>query len=440
MWKKPRFCCTHRKLHAVQKHRIFSLLVTYWTPQCFAATYCKLCLSLNHANWLEHDSSDTKPRVQLTQDPNHTLMHTEDSVSFLCHINVSTGWEFVWYKDDSTIALSGNNLTISSVLLQNAGSYKCQTRRGTSPTFSSDPSPTKTLSVEGKLLLHLPKSCLWVTVLCHFRASEGSNPPVNWLVTGLLHGQPGAQLHCAWKPLQMELHVVITSAKMVRYTSVYTWADYLKLQTRRFKDGQPIDPAPSPDTNTYTVTPQDDPEQSVYSCQGTRNGRPKYSKISDQFKTKNLREYIWALEVLMLRLSLRPNLLKLCFLNLAVLKRRVLLSIAGCIVFGISAVCLGCIFLRVFRKPGWPLFSESYIANLSSVFFPDLFIPILFNVLSQSWRRVQAWRGRLVSQNGCIKGLRWYVVNTFQALWFCHHVITEIFLNWSLFHSAFSRW
>lgn len=287
-------------------------------------------------------------------------MYTEESVSFLCHINVSTGWEFVWYKDGSPITLSGNNLAISSVLLQNAGSYKCQARRGTSPTFSSDPSPTKTLSVEGKLLLHLPKICLWVTVLCHFRASEGSNPPVNWLVTGLLHGQLGAQLHCAWKPLRMELHVVITSAKMVRYTSVYTWADYLKFQTCRFKDGQEIGQAPSPNMKTYTVTPQDDPEQSVYSCRGTTNERPLNSTISDQFKTKNLREYIWALEVLMLRLSLRPNLLKLGFLNLAVLKRRVLLSIAGCIVFGISAICLGCIFLRVFRKPGGPLFSELY--------------------------------------------------------------------------------
>lgn len=290
-------------------------------------------------------------------------MYTEDRVSFLCHINVSTGWEFVWYKDNSPITLSGNSLTVSSVVLQSAGSYKCQTRRGTSPTFSSDPSPTKTLSVEGKLLLHLPKICLWVTVLCHFRASEGSNPPVNRLVTSLLHGQLGAQLHCAWKPLQMELHVVITLAKMVRYRSVYTWADYLRFQTRRLKNGQEIVQEPSPDT-TYTVTPQDDPEQSVYSCQGMRNGRPKYSKFSNQFKTKNLREYIWALEVLMLRLSLRS-----CLLNLAVLKRRVLLSIAGCIVFGISAVCLGCIFLRVFRKPGWPLFSESYIAKLSPVFF-----------------------------------------------------------------------
>lgn len=69
----------------------------------------------------------------------------------------------------------------------------------------------------------------------------------------------------------------------------------------------------------------------------------------------------------MLRPFLRLFLLKPCFLNFVVLKRRVLLSIAGCIVFGISTVCLGCIILRVFRKPGLPLFSELCVAKLSPV-------------------------------------------------------------------------
>lgn len=91
-------------------------------------------------------------------------MHTEDSVSFLCHINISTGWEFLWYKDGSPLTVPGNNLTISSVLVKNAGLYKCQTRRGTSLIFSSDPSPTINLSVEGKLLLNLAKMCLCVFI------------------------------------------------------------------------------------------------------------------------------------------------------------------------------------------------------------------------------------------------------------------------------------
>lgn len=117
-----------------------------------------------HVNCLLHDFTDTKPTVQLIQYPDHTLMHTEDSVSFLCHINVSTGWEFLWYKDGSPVTVSGNNLTISSVLLKNAGSYKCRTKRGTGPTFFLDPSPTISLRVEGKLSLKLTKTCLCVLI------------------------------------------------------------------------------------------------------------------------------------------------------------------------------------------------------------------------------------------------------------------------------------
>lgn len=91
-------------------------------------------------------------------------MHTEDPVSFLCHINVSTGWEFLWYKNDSPITVSGNNLTISSVLLESTGLYKCKTKRGTSHIFFPDPSPTINLTIAGKLLLNLPRICPCVLI------------------------------------------------------------------------------------------------------------------------------------------------------------------------------------------------------------------------------------------------------------------------------------
>lgn len=67
----------------------------------------------------------------------------------------------------------------------------------------------------------------------------------------------------------------------------------VKFSTCRFREGETIEQPPS---KTHTVTPQDDPEQRQYSCQGIRAGRPSYSKISDQLKTKNLREYKGVLE------------------------------------------------------------------------------------------------------------------------------------------------
>ncbi|CAL8256007.1 unnamed protein product [Gadus morhua 'NCC'] len=65
-----------------------------------------------------------------------------------------------------------------------------------------------------------------------------------------------------------------------------------------------------------------DVNQSHYSCMGNRSSRPLYSQRSEPFKTTNL-----------------------------LLKRRVLLSISGCLFFGIIAVFIGCIVMRITRKP-----------------------------------------------------------------------------------------
>nr|XP_046252037.1 titin isoform X2 [Scatophagus argus] len=215
----------------------------------------------------------TKPRLILTQDPSHSVMHTSDSVSFSCHVNVSTGWEYLWYKDASLLAESGKNYTIASVLTKNTGSYKCQTKRGSNTVFLSDESQTVKLDIKER-----PKAEIV-------------------LLTG-------------WSEVfSTDSLVLKCGVEESQDTWNYTW----------FKEDQPIDLVTS---ERHIVTPQNDPEQSLYTCQGIRSGRPSYSVISAHFKTKNL-----------------------------LLKRRVLLSISGCIVFGIVAVFFGCIFLKVFRKP-----------------------------------------------------------------------------------------
>lgn len=55
----------------------------------------------------------------------------------------------------------------------------------------------------------------------------------------------------------------------------------------RFRNDQPIDEPPS---KRHIVTPENDPEQSLYTCKGIRSGRPSYSEISNELTTKNLRE------------------------------------------------------------------------------------------------------------------------------------------------------
>lgn len=64
-------------------------------------------------------------------------MHSEDSVSFNCHVNVSSGWTNLWYKDGKELGkVSGNNYNITSVTTKDSGLYKCKVKRG--KVFDSD--------------------------------------------------------------------------------------------------------------------------------------------------------------------------------------------------------------------------------------------------------------------------------------------------------------
>lgn len=105
------------------------------------------------------------------QNPKHDVMHTGDSVSFSCHINVSSGWEYLWYKDLGLLPESGNNHTITSVTTTNSGSYECQTKRGNA-AFQSDKSQAVTLKIEGKFLLTSPYFSVCARVECTSHSSD----------------------------------------------------------------------------------------------------------------------------------------------------------------------------------------------------------------------------------------------------------------------------
>nr|XP_057939709.1 carcinoembryonic antigen-related cell adhesion molecule 5-like [Doryrhamphus excisus] len=216
---------------------------------------------------------DHKPQIVLVRDPDYILMHDGDSVSYSCHVNVSSGWEYRWYKDDAPLPVSGNNYTISPVSVRNTGSYQCQAIRGrTSGIYQTQQSVPLRLQVEER-------------------------PSANIVVlTG-------------WSEVfSTDSLVLQCEVKGSEDTWNYTW----------FRKGDRIGNSSS---DKYTVTPQNDPEQSQYTCQGIRTGRPAYSSESYSLTTKNL-----------------------------LLKRRVLLSISGCILFGIVAVFCGCVILKITRK------------------------------------------------------------------------------------------
>ncbi|XP_044207545.1 obscurin [Thunnus albacares] len=216
---------------------------------------------------------DTKPSIKLMQRPHSKVMHTGDEVFFSCHVNVSSGWEYLFYKDENPLVASGNNYSIRSVVTTDTGSYECKAKRGKEKVFQTDETQASRLDIEER-----PSTAIV-------------------LLTG-------------WSEVfSTDSLILKCEVKEGQYAWNYTWS----------KEGEPINQTFS---EKYTVTPHNNPEQSLYTCRGVRTARPFYSKDSQSFATKNL-----------------------------LLKRRVLLSISGCLFFGIIAVFIGCIALRVFHKP-----------------------------------------------------------------------------------------
>ncbi|XP_029975297.1 titin [Salarias fasciatus] len=214
---------------------------------------------------------DDKPVVTLMQDPVHSFMYTDESVAFSCHVNVSSGWDYLLFKDGRAVA-SRNSHNISKVDAASAGSYQCQISRKMNKPFSIMSEAVK-LQVKER-----PKAS--IVVLTGWAEAFSTDSLV---------------LKCKVEESNVEWN--------------YTW----------YKEEKEIELVTA---ERHFVTPQNDPDQSDYRCRGIRSGRPSYSKQSDSYATKNL-----------------------------LLRRRVLLSIAGIIFFGIIATFLGCIFFKVFRKP-----------------------------------------------------------------------------------------
>ncbi|XP_008302306.1 titin-like [Stegastes partitus] len=215
---------------------------------------------------------DTKPRVTLVQNLDHSLMHTGDPVSFSCHVDGSSGWEYLWYKDRSPLDISGVYHNISSVEKGGSGSYECKAKRGKKMVFNTGWSQAVKLDIKER-----PKASII-------------------LKTG-------------WSEVFSTDSLVLECKVESEYKN---W-------TFKWSKGRELINTSS--SERHVATPHNDPEQSDYTCQGIRNRRPLYSRSSDSFTTRNL-----------------------------LLKRRMLLSISGCLFFGIIVVFLGCIVLRFTRK------------------------------------------------------------------------------------------
>lgn len=70
----------------------------------------------------------------------------------MCHINVSSGWTYMWFQEGKSIDHSLNKLTIDPIETTHQGSYECKAKRGINYVFSAD-SEAVQLTVDG---IYLP--------------------------------------------------------------------------------------------------------------------------------------------------------------------------------------------------------------------------------------------------------------------------------------------
>ncbi|CAL8366998.1 unnamed protein product [Lota lota] len=215
---------------------------------------------------------DKKPTPELTQDPGYRKVYAEESLTFSCKVNASSGWEFHWLRGQAKLPKQGATHAIPSAAPVDAGAHRCRATRGQNPPFVTEDSNTLSIDVEARP---------WATVT---------------LLTGWSEVFSADRLD-----LKCEVHGSTDQWN-------YTWFGGSEDFPLSYNAKHPV---MSKDLN-----------HSQYICKGVRSSRPLYSKASEPFRTTNL-----------------------------LLKRRVLLSISGCLFFGIIAVFIGCIVMRLTRKP-----------------------------------------------------------------------------------------
>lgn len=65
----------------------------------------------------------------MTQQPDVNKVYTGESVSFKCKVELSTGWEYSWYKDGRQLPINSSSFNIRGAHLLNGGTYECMAIR-----------------------------------------------------------------------------------------------------------------------------------------------------------------------------------------------------------------------------------------------------------------------------------------------------------------------
>lgn len=98
--------------------------------------------------------SEDKPKPLLTQHPDADNMYTGESVSFECKVELSSGWDYLWYKNGKALSINSSHFSINPANLSNTGTYVCMATRDKT-MYNTTPSDSRKLNIIGE-----PKNCL----------------------------------------------------------------------------------------------------------------------------------------------------------------------------------------------------------------------------------------------------------------------------------------
>lgn len=120
--------------------------MTEYTQIC---SFCFVCL-------------EKKPKPLMTQKPDVDTVYMGESVSFECKVEISSGWEYLWYKDGKALLHNGSSFNIRDASSSDSGTYECMAKRDKS-MYHAERSDRRILQISGE-----PKkvNLYWCVVMC----------------------------------------------------------------------------------------------------------------------------------------------------------------------------------------------------------------------------------------------------------------------------------
>ncbi|XP_050952883.1 basement membrane-specific heparan sulfate proteoglycan core protein isoform X17 [Labeo rohita] len=304
-----------------------------------------------------------RPQPKLSLESQWNIFYPTEKVTLKCSVDKdSNEWGYEWFKNkaplhgDKDVSLSGNTLFISSAKASHSGQYTCGGKymKRTSVTTNqteavhlqindNTPKPNITKHVWFELLytdeqvqLHCemqgvgweyhwykglnfritnPTHTINSTTVAdtgdyYCKAQRGDFSVDSETVQVRVEAHPPAFLN-----LETELSDIMTGEVTLRCNVSdgrqwnYTW----------YMNRQKLDES----SDVLKVPGNEETIKSEFKCKGIRTERPLYSALSDGFTANNI-----------------------------IFKRKILLAISGCLVCCIVILIIGCIVLKITRKPG----------------------------------------------------------------------------------------